>query len=134
MTTRFDISPGTPWALVVDDEPHVREYMEAVITEAGWQCVAVDSGDWAVDEVRKNHYDAVFLDLVMPGMNGYDALVEIRAVDPATKVVIVTGYPDSALMEDARRFDPDGLVVKPFRPGEIRSVLQDVMRPDYSRS
>ena len=134
MTNRFDISPGTPRALVVDDELLIREALEAVITQEGWLCVTVESGELALDEVRKNHYDVVFLDLMMPGMSGSEALLEIRAADPATKVVIVTGYPDSALMEDARRFDPDGLVVKPFRPVEIRSVLQDVMRPDYSRS
>ena len=52
MTTRFDISPGTPSALVVDDELRIRECLEAVITQAGWRCVAVESGDWAVEEVQ----------------------------------------------------------------------------------
>ena len=133
MTTRFDISPGTPSALVVDDELRIRECLEALITQAGWRCVAVESGDWAVEEVQKNHHAVVFLDLVMPGKNGPEALLEIRAADPATKVVIMTGFPDSALMLDARRFDPDALLVKPFGRDEVRSVLQDVTRPNYSK-
>ncbi len=129
MTIRFDLSPGTPSALVVDDEPRIREYLEAVIIDEGWQCVSVESGDWAVEEIRRNHFDAVFLDLVMPGMNGAEALLEIRATDPATKVVIVTGYPDSALMMDARRFDPDGLLVKPFGRNEVHNLLKGLKAP-----
>ena len=93
----------------------------------------MESGDWAVEEVQKNHLDGVFLDLVMPGKNGPEALLEIRAADPATKVVIMTGFPDSALMLDARRFDPDALLGKPFGRDEVRSVLQDVTRPNYSK-
>ena len=88
--------------------------------------MAVESGDWAVEAVRRTHFDAVFLYLVMPGVSGAGALIEIRAADPATKVVIVTGYPKSALMMDAHSFDPDRLLVKPFGRDEVRSILHDL--------
>lgn len=89
--------------------------------------MSVGSGDWAVEEAQRAHYDAVFLDLVMPGMHGPEALLAIKAADPTTRVVIMTGYPDSALMMDARRFEPDGLLVKPFGRDEVRSVLTGIM-------
>jgi two-component system NtrC family sensor kinase len=126
MTNRFDISPGALSALVVDDEPRIREYLQEVIEEEGWKCVSVGSGDWAVEEVQRTLYDVVFLDLVMPGINGPEVLIGIRAAAPSTKVIIVTGYPDSALMMDARRFQPDGLLIKPFGREELCAVLKGV--------
>ena len=88
--------------------------------------MAVESGEWAVEEVRRTHFDAVFLDLVMPGVGSAGALIEIRVADPATKVMIVTGYPKSALMMDARSFDPDRLLAKPFGRDEVHSILHDL--------
>jgi CheY-like chemotaxis protein len=126
MTNRFDISPEKLSALVVDDEQRIREYLQEVIEEEGWKCVSVGSGDWAVEEVQRTHYDVVFLDLVMPGINGPEVLIEIRAADPTTRVVIITGYPDSALMMDARRFQPDGLLIKPFSREDLCLVLNGV--------
>jgi len=56
--------------LVVDDDPGILEMLSEVISRKGFRVVAVSSGEQALQEVEKQHFDLIFLDLVLPGMSG----------------------------------------------------------------
>ena len=113
-------------ALVVDDEESMRSLLATALVDSGWHCTAVESGKLALDRFREQRFDVVFLDLVMPGLNGAETLREIRALDPEAVVVIITGYPDSAIMADALQVGPFAVMKKPFTLDELGVVLVHV--------
>jgi CheY-like chemotaxis protein len=113
-------------ALVVDDEESIRSLLTTALVDSGWHCVAVESGELALDEFREQRFDVIFLDLIMPGLNGAETLREIRALDPEAAVVVITGYPDSAIMAEALQVGPFAVMRKPFTIVELGVVLVHV--------
>jgi CheY-like chemotaxis protein len=113
----------TPTALVVDDDSSIRELLARALASHGWRSVLAPGGDVALQQLRGQRFDLIFLDLVMLGLSGADVFREIRKVDPAANVVIITAYPDSALMAEALQVGPFAMMRKPFSLEELRVVL-----------
>ena len=87
--------------LIVDDDPGLLEMLTEIISHKGFKVVAVDSGEQALEELEKQHFDLVFLDLVLPGINGVQVINAIRDRNKRTKIVIVTGYADDPIAMEA---------------------------------
>jgi DNA-binding NtrC family response regulator len=113
----------TPTALVVDDDTSIRELLARALASNGWRSALAPGGEEALEQLQMRRFNLIFLDLVMPGMNGTEAFREIRKVDPVANVVIITAYPDSALMAEALQVGPFAMMRKPFSLEELRVVL-----------
>ncbi len=83
---------ATPKILLVDDEERFRNTMRKMLTAEGLDAAAVGSGAEALQELGRNPYDVVVLDIRMPGMNGLEALVEIKKINPLVEVIILSGH------------------------------------------
>jgi excisionase family DNA binding protein len=114
--------------LVVDDDPRVRELLTDIISAQGYKVVAVESGEKALEEVERRHYDLIFLDLVLPGMSGVETFSAIKAKDKKATVVIITGYGDDAIAIEAMSRGPLFLIRKPFRVEDVVEVLNIVVK------
>jgi len=114
--------------LVVDDDPEIREILREVITRKGFKVITAESGELALEEMGKQHFDLIFLDLVLQGMSGVDALAAIKEKDKKAVVVIVTGYGDDPIALDAMSLGPLFLIRKPFRTSDIVEVLNAMVR------
>jgi two-component system, chemotaxis family, chemotaxis protein CheY len=110
--------------LVVDDALFMRKMICGVAAEAGWEVVAeAGNGTEAIALYQKHHPDLVTMDLVMPVMGGLEALRQLRALDPAAKVVVVTALDQKeALMESIRDGAID-FIVKPFDRQRVLNLL-----------
>ena len=113
-----------PFALVVDDDENIRHLLERSLAANGWRSVAVGSGLEALDHLKDQRFNLIFLDLVMPDMKGSQVFKEIREANPSSNVVIITAFPDSHLMAEALDVGPFALMRKPFSQNEISSLLQ----------
>ena len=113
----------SPTALVVDDEPLIRELLTRALQTQKWQAIAVESGEAALEILETRSFDLIFLDLAMGGMNGAQTFKYIRERDPSAQVAIVTGFPDSQLMATALETGPFAVMSKPFTLDELRNLL-----------
>jgi excisionase family DNA binding protein len=112
--------------LVVDDDPRVREALGDIITDQGHEVVAVATGEEAIQEFARQRFDLVFLDLILPGVTGLQVFETIRQHDSRALVVIITGYADYSVAEDAMALGPLLLIRKPFRASDIVHILDMV--------
>jgi len=108
--------------LVVDDEETVGIGMSEMLSDAGYESGYVTSGSEALDAMRKAQYSLVFMDMVMPGLDGLETFRHIKEINPDTPVVLFTGYfkdADSAIYEGVREGMIDEYIRKPFFSEEI---------------
>jgi DNA-binding NtrC family response regulator len=87
--------------LVVDDDFSIRETLKGVLKDKGYMVSAVEDGVTAIEMTRKIHYDIMFIDVVMPGTDGFQTLDEIKEIDPETKVIVMTDHDVEYFVEKA---------------------------------
>ena len=114
--------------LVVDDDPMIRELLTEILEKQGYTVVSVESGEVALSEIEKKHFDLVFLDLLLPGLKGIDTLKTLKEKDKDVVVVIITGYADEPMALEAMTLGPILLIRKPFREKDILETLKMVMQ------
>ena len=78
--------------LIVDDEEDFATAIADRLSKRGFRASAVFSGQEALHAVKETEYDAVVLDLKMPEMDGLQTLQEIRKIDPAVQILVLTGH------------------------------------------
>lgn len=118
----------TGTALVVDDESGVRELLRSVLQRAGLQVIVAENGREGVEKFRANADTVriVLVDLTMPGLDGREALAEMRKIKPDLHAVLMSGYTASDIADaDAR-----GFLQKPFTPYTIRQAVWKALTPD----
>ena len=116
--------PPAEYFLVIDDSPTVCELLKRTLEKPGRVVVAVHTGHEAVEQMKDIKYGCIFLDLVMPGMDGVKVLRLIRSLDTQVPVNIITGHPDSPLVAQAERLGVTSVIIKPSRPQDILSVIK----------
>ena len=108
--------------LVVDDEERIRELGELALgRHPALEALAAADGPSAIRLCQTVHPDLVFLDVMMPGMDGYDVCRALKQ-DPATadiKVVVLTAFAQHSTMQQALAAGADGYMTKPFRPAQL---------------
>jgi DNA-binding NarL/FixJ family response regulator len=115
--------------LVVDDTPANVRLLEAVLSAAGYEVVPATSGDAALAAVAERSPDVVLLDILMPGMDGYEVCRRLRA-DPATEalpVLMITADEDQRKVP-ALDGGADDFIRKPFARDELLARVRSLMR------
>lgn len=114
--------------LLVDDEALFLESMRKVLGVRGYEAIAVRGGEEALQELRRARYDAVVLDLRMPGLDGIATLEQIRALDPALPVLLLSGHADMSKAAEAMQKGAADYLLKPAQVDKlcerIRSAIE----------
>src|SRR3989304_1564010 len=100
--------------LVVEDEVHVATVLAASVRLQGHEAFVAGGGEEGLALLDQKRPDAVFLDIVMPGMGGIEVLRRIREVYPALPVIVITGHASTAEIEEAKPLGVTDCVQKPF--------------------
>lgn len=115
--------------LVVDDEPFVREALADILRELGHAVREAASGREALSILERESFDAVFSDLSMPEIDGWELAREVKRRDPRTRVAIVTGYGKDTPLPESDASTADAIIGKPFAFDQIEETLSSFKEP-----
>ena len=115
--------------LIVDDEPHVLGMLKEAITMIGHTCMAVDSGEKAVELLEKEgNFTIVLTDMSMPKMDGMQLLKYVKNSFPRTDVVIVSGHTELYNYTEVIKAGASDFISKPFVIDELEAKLNRIIR------
>ena len=112
--------------VVADDDPDILSIVAMSLETQGYDVYKAANGREAVDLVRDHHPDLIILDMMMPVMSGYEAIVELKA-DDSTNGIPIIGLSAKAMATDMERATDvgiDGYITKPFRIAQVLSVIE----------
>jgi twitching motility two-component system response regulator PilH len=111
--------------LIVDDSPTERHVLDEMLTKAGYQVIASDSGEDAIKRARHDRPDAILMDIVMPGLSGFQA-TRVITRDPETRaipVIICTSKGQETDKIWGMRQGARSYVVKPINRDELLAKI-----------
>lgn len=110
--------------LVVDDSDIIRMKCLKLLGENGYEVIEAANGVEALEKYQERKPDAVLLDIIMPLMDGMVTLREMKKIDPAARVAMVTTISQRPIVMDALKEGARDFVVKPFREGRVLDTVQ----------
>ncbi|MBC8092222.1 MAG: response regulator transcription factor [Pseudonocardia sp.] len=114
--------------LVVDDEPGIRTAMARGLTAEGMEIVALRDGPSALTAALTGSFDAIVLDIILPGLSGYRVLEQLRAAGVDTPVLLVSAKDGEWDQADGLDLGADGYLVKPFPFVVLVAQLKALLR------
>lgn len=114
--------------LLVDDELEFLDVLRKRLAIRNVDVVAVDSGEKAVQAVKDSGFDVVILDVKMPGMNGIEALRQIKLIDPEVEVIILSGHADLQYVDQGLELGAFDYLIKPVAISDLLAKITDAYR------
>lgn len=112
--------------LIVDDEESLALMLKDVLElESGHKVKTVLDGETSIKEVKTTHYDLILMDVRLPGINGVEAFLKIKGIDPRVKVIMMTGFPAEELVEEALKKGAYACLHKPFDSERVVSLIEE---------
>src|SRR5579875_1143371 len=118
-----------PKILVVDDEAGIRQSLRGVLSDEGYQCITVDSGEACLEELTRAAYEAVLLDIWMNGMDGLTTLAHIQELPPGSRpaVIMISGHGNIETAVKATKLGAFDFVEKPLTIEKVSLVLKNAV-------
>ncbi|MFM2125296.1 MAG: hypothetical protein RL328_1747 [Acidobacteriota bacterium] len=113
--------------LIVDDELGIRESLLGVLEDEGYTCTATESGEQALEELARNAYDLVLLDVWLPGIDGLDTLARIQEIpeEERPEVIVISGHGTIETAVRATKLGAFDFLEKPLTIEKVTVVVQN---------
>ena len=118
---------GQPTVLVVDDDPGLQDLFRAFLKKIGFCRVVVGTAKEAIKCLGKQRFDLMFLDLKLPDAPGELVFKTAKQIDPDLKVIVVTGYPDSEILDRILQVSPVTVLKKPLKVEQLNQAVKLVV-------
>ncbi len=118
--------------LVVDDEADVRKSIRLILTQADYDVVEAEDGEQAIAAIRSGDnpllVSAIICDLVMPKVNGMEAIAFFRSQFPGVPILVLTGHPNIENLNELYKQGVVDYLVKPIAPEKLLAVVEKAMQ------
>jgi CheY-like chemotaxis protein len=119
---------GQTKILVVDDEEYVRDLLRDILEHQGCEVVVAAGGREALSLFENGNFDAVFTDVGMPDMNGWELSRAVRQRNRKIPVAIITGWGEAVGSHERQSAQVDWVVAKPFDTPQIAEMAREALR------
>ena len=116
-----------PRILVVDDERSMRDLLNIMLRQAGYDVTLAEGGERAIEALRSDPFDLVITDLRMRKIDGLAVLRAAKELSPQTVVLVVTAYASTETAVDAMKLGAYDYITKPFKLDEIRLIIEKAL-------
>ena len=114
--------------LIVDDAAFMRMMIKDILTKNGYEVVAEAANGVEAVELYKSHQpDLVTMDITMPEMDGIEAVKQIKAVNPAAKVIMCSAMGQQSMVMDAIKAGANDFIVKPFQADRVLEAVKKIV-------
>lgn len=110
--------------LLVDDDEISSQILGYILVDEDYKVDAAATGGAALDKVKNNSYDLVFLDFMLPDMRGYEVAKKMKELKPDIKIILLTGYTNN---EDTPEDLFKKILLKPAPPDVIMNMVKDIL-------
>ena len=115
---------GQPTVLVVDNDSGLRDLFRAFLKKIGFSRVVVGTAKEAIISLGKQKFDLMFLDLKLPDAPGDQVFKTAKQIDPDLNVIVVTGYPDSEILDRMLQISPVTVLKKPLKVAQLNQAVK----------
>lgn len=112
--------------LIVDDEKPICDLIDLNLSSAGYQCTSVQDGLKAIEQIEKETFDLILLDIMLPGADGYDIMEYIRPM--GIPVIFITAKHEVKDRVKGLKLGADDYLIKPFDVVELVARVEAVLR------
>jgi two-component system chemotaxis response regulator CheY len=117
--------------MIVDDAEFMRMVIKDTLLKHGHEVVAeVSDGEEAIQTYLEVKPDLVLMDIIMPDMDGKEALKKLLVMDPEAKIVMCSSLGQQALITESMKIGTMGFIVKPFEPDGMLDVIKKIAEPN----
>lgn len=114
--------------LIVDDEPGIVEEVKSFFEDEGHRVYTTDSGEEGIHFVEKIKPDLLLIDIKLPDISGLRVLEATKKISPKTKTIVMTGYVDQSLIDEAEKLGRDAFLQKPFNFEALQNEVDRVLK------
>src|SRR5438270_11400235 len=114
--------------LIIDDEEEIRESIEMLLNSEGLSTHTAANGEEGLKKIDDNFYDAVLLDLMLPGKSGMDVQKEIKTIDPTLPVIIITAIGALETAVTATKEGAFDYVTKPWNNEKLVVIVRNAIK------
>src|SRR5262247_501830 len=114
--------------LVIDDEPIIRDVLQEILSREGYAIESVSDAEAGLKALESGEHDLIILDLMLPGIGGFETLKEIKRRDPDSVVVMITAYGSVETAVQAMRMGAHDYLTKPFKNDDVLRTLSTGLR------
>ena len=119
---------GRPAILVVEDEVRISSLLSRALTRCAFETDAALNGASALAKLREREYDIVLLDLLLPGMDGFETLARMRELRPAQEILVLSSLSDAGSKVRCFELGASDYVSKPFALSELVARIRTRIR------
>jgi len=115
--------------LIIDDEEVIRDLLMDVIEEAGHEPVCAENGNVGLNLYKNNpaEFGLVILDIILPGMDGKEVFYKIKEINSEAKIMIISGFSKSEVMDELFISGIAGYIAKPFSIPELNDMMKKLL-------
>lgn len=118
----------TPRILLIDDLPFIRDCIITILEEKNYSIIEAEDAATAIEIFNRTSIDLVLTDMVMPGNDGIDLIVELKKINPGIKIIAMSGAANKENSLDlAKSLGAHAILCKPFKKEELFRVLDKTL-------
>ena len=121
---RSESGGSQPTVLVVDDDEGIQQMLSLFLRKSGFSKVIVGTGQEAINALKKQKFDFCFLDLMLPDLGGDEVYKTAKIYQPDLPIVMITGYPDSQILDNILSRGPVTVLKKPLQLSQLNQTLR----------